>query len=82
MFILMVSRDTGASYNKDAQADSKEELKDRMDQLDYEGLRWYLADGGGEQLFGVRICTIHKRLIGSYLLARINGQNLPSRKVG
>ena len=82
MYILMVSRNAGASYNKDAQADSKEELSDRMDQLDdKEGVRWYLADGAEEQLFGVRICKIHKRLIESYFLTRVNGQNLSSREV-
>ena len=81
MFILMVSRDAGASYNEDVQVDDKEELNGRMNQLDEEGLRWFLADGAGEQLFGVRICKIHKRLIESSLFGRVNGQNLSFRKV-
>ena len=79
MYTLMVSKDAGNSYTPDEKAETMSMLDSRMDQLDKKKLRWFLQDEDDCQVFGYRICEIHKQILAAVM--RSNGQISYPRKV-
>ncbi len=61
MFTLFVSNNCGGSYDKDREAETLEELRPRMDELDKSMLRWCLEKDGEE--FWEELCDIHKNIL-------------------
>lgn len=60
MFTLFVSHDCGGSYDKEHEAETLDELRPIMDNLDKSMLRWYLEKDGED--FWEELCDIHKKI--------------------
>lgn len=58
MFALHVSHNCGMSYSKEAEAESLDELRSYMAELDESMLRWYLTKDGED--YWEEACRIHK----------------------
>lgn len=63
MFTLFVSYDCGISYHPEKSANSIEELRQRMDELDNRMLRWYIDENGKSNFDNDCVCGIHKGII-------------------
>jgi hypothetical protein len=70
MFRLHVSHNCGISYVKEREAETVDELRPRMAELDEQMLRWYLTKDG-EDCFD-EACAIHKGLIA--FMEQLNAQ--------
>lgn len=70
MFELHVSYDCGLSYAKELEAETLDELRRRMDELDALFLRWYVAEDG--EVYDDAECLIHRELFES-IVAFVGG---------
>jgi len=61
MYTLHVSYDCGTTYAPERTAETLDELRPRMHELDGQRLRWYVEEDG-EQCFDVA-CGIHRGII-------------------
>lgn len=68
MFALYVSYNCGGSYFKEAEAETLDELRPRMSELDKDMLRWYLTKDGKD--FFEEACEIHKGIL--QFMERVN----------
>ena len=68
MYQLLVSQNCGISYHLDCEAETVDELKPRMQELDEQRLRWSL-DKDGEPCFDV-MCSIHAGIFQSIIALR------------
>lgn len=69
MLQLFVSYDCGMMYRLERQAAELAELQPRLDQLDGQYLRWYVADEHGEPVPKVA-CRIHREILASLAAVR------------
>ena len=63
MFELFVSTDCGTSYFKEHEAETLDELRPKMAELDKDMLRWYLTKDGED--YWEEACSIHKSIVQS-----------------
>ena len=78
MFSLMVSYNCGISYWPEHKAETVDELRPRMKELDEQWLRWYVGKDDGE--FVDISCAIHSGLLEFIeLIAAAQPQHEPDR---
>jgi len=74
MFALFVSHDCGISYHKECEAETLDELRSRMKELDDSMLRWYLEkDGKG---YWEEASALHKGIL--HFMERANKSSEPT----
>ena len=61
MFALYVSLDAGCSYDFEREAETLDELRPRMAQLDEQLLRWYLTKDGKD--YHDEVCRVHREIL-------------------
>ena len=62
MFTLWVSHNCGINYFPERTAETVDELRSRMQELDSEMMRWYLDKDGKD--YWEESCNIHKGILG------------------
>jgi hypothetical protein len=68
MFTLFVSHNCGTTYFPEREAETLDELRPRMAELDESMLRWYLKKDGKD--FFDEACAIHKGILA--FMAQVN----------
>ena len=75
MFTLFVSHNCGTSYFPERTAETIDELRPRLEELDSQLIRWYLGKDGKD--YWGEACAIHKGII-SFMEAVNNPEDDPA----